>query len=222
VNRDYDEKCAARGGFCDCRFVDLCLRPAGGWRSSMPNLPKPPVNYVPNRISRDQMLIDIAFIVARRSTCARGQVGAVIADEGRIVSTGYGGAPARMPHCSSTVCDLTQPCTRTVHAEANAIAWAARSAIAIEACTLYCTHSPCLDCAKLIINSGIKRVVYGQAYRKTDGTNLLESVGIDHELLLPESQLRTLPGVGVGGVSLPVGSRSKEEAPSDDHRGVPE
>lgn len=191
-------------------------------RKGLPLYPKPPVNYIPNRISRDQMLINMAFLVARRSTCARGQVGAVIADEGRIVSTGYGGAPAKLPHCSSAVCDLSQPCTRTIHAEANAIAWAARSAIAIEGCTLYCTHSPCLDCAKLIINSGIKRVVYGQAYRKADGTNLLESVGIEHALLAPEPELRAMPGVGVGGVRLHVGDRTENSPPADDHRGSSE
>lgn len=168
------------------------------------------------------MLIDIAFIVSRRSTCARSQVGAVIADEGRIVSTGYAGAPAGMPHCSSGVCDLSQPCTRTVHAEANAIAWAARSGIIIEGCALYCTLSPCLDCAKLIINSGIKRVVYGQAYRKTDGIDLLKSVGIDVTYLPPESELRTMPGVGVGSNSVHVGQRSEEPPKIDDHWRGPE
>lgn len=172
-------------------------------------------NYIPNRISRDQMLINIAFIVSRRSTCARSQVGAVIADEGRIVSTGYAGAPAGMPHCSSGVCDLSQPCHRTVHAEANAIAWAARSAIAIEGCALYCTLSPCLECAKLIINSGIERVVYGEAYRKTNGVELLRGAGVEITYLPPESQLRAMPGVGVGGDPVFVGDWSENKPTLD-------
>jgi len=132
-----------------------------------------------NRISRDEMLMRIAMIVAMRGTCNRLQVGAVIALDGRIISTGYVGAPAGMPHCSPETCNVNQPCTRTMHAEANAIAWAARKGLPTEGATLYATHSPCHDvCAKLIINAGIKRVVYGTEYRKTEGIELLRSVGI--------------------------------------------
>ena len=130
------------------------------------------------RITRDEMLMEIARIVARRSTCNRAQVGAVVAQDGRIVSTGYAGAPSGLPHCSPETCNTNAPCTRTVHAEAGAISYAARSGIRLEGATLYCTHCPCIDCAKLIINTGIKRVIYDQAYRKTEGLELLRTVGI--------------------------------------------
>lgn len=130
------------------------------------------------RITRDEMLMEIARIVARRSTCNRTQVGAVVAQDGRIVSTGYAGAPSGLPHCSPETCNTSAPCTRTVHAEAGAISYAARSGIRLEGATLYCTHCPCLDCAKLIINTGIKRIIYDQAYRKTEGLELLRTVGI--------------------------------------------
>ena len=133
----------------------------------------------PGRISRDEMLMRVAMLVALRGTCNRLQVGAVIAIDGRIISTGYVGAPAGMPHCSPETCNVSSPCTRTMHAEANAIAWAARKGLPTEGATLYATHSPCHDvCAKLIINAGIKRVVYGTEYRKTEGIELLRSVGI--------------------------------------------
>jgi len=130
------------------------------------------------RITRDEMLMEIARIVARRSTCNRAQVGAVVAQDGRIVSTGYAGAPSGLPHCSPETCNTSAPCTRTVHAEAGAISYAARSGIRLEGATLYCTHCPCIDCAKLIINTGIKRIIYDQAYRKTEGLELLRTVGI--------------------------------------------
>ncbi len=130
------------------------------------------------RITRDEMLMEIARIVARRSTCNRAQVGAVVAQDGRIISTGYAGAPSGLPHCSPETCNTSAPCTRTVHAEAGAISYAARSGIRLEGATLYCTHCPCIDCAKLIINTGIKRVIYDQAYRKTEGLELLRTVGI--------------------------------------------
>lgn len=130
------------------------------------------------RITRDEMLMEIARIVARRSTCNRAQVGAVVAQDGRIVSTGYAGAPSGLPHCSPETCNTSAPCTRTVHAEAGAISYAARSGIRLGGATLYCTHCPCIDCAKLIINTGIKRVIYDQAYRKTEGLELLRTVGI--------------------------------------------
>lgn len=133
------------------------------------------------RITRDEMLMEIAKVVSSRSTCNRAQVGAVIAQDGRIVSTGYAGAPSGLPHCGPETCDTSTPCTRTVHAEAGAISYAARSGIRLEGATLYCTHCPCIDCAKLIINTGIKRVIYDQAYRKTEGLELLRTVGISVE-----------------------------------------
>lgn len=135
-----------------------------------------------NRLSREGMLMQMAVIASMRSTCIRKQVGAVIAHRGRVISLGYAGAPAGMPHCLDYGC-LPGPdggCIRTVHAEANAIAYAARAGIACDGATMYCTVSPCLICAKLIINAGIITLLYKEKYRLTDGLDLLiqSNIGI--------------------------------------------
>ena len=134
----------------------------------------------PVRITRDQMLMEIANVVSKRGTCLRASVGAVIAREGRIISTGYVGAPAGLPDCLSVGCDIGthKGCTRTVHAEINAIAFAAKHGIATDDSTIYSVLGPCYDCAKAIINSGIKRIVYGIEYRDIRGLNLLRSANL--------------------------------------------
>lgn len=138
-----------------------------------------------DRISRDQMLMEMAIIASKRSTCTRKHVGAIIAIEGRPISVGYAGAPSGLPHCLEHGC-LTGPdggCIRTQHAEANAIAFAARKGIATERATLYTTVSPCLACAKLIINAGIEEVWFLELYRKMEGVELLGKLGIACEQL---------------------------------------
>jgi dCMP deaminase len=132
------------------------------------------------RISRDQMLMEMALIASKRSTCTRKHVGALIAFNGRPVSIGYAGAPAGLPHCLDHGC-VPGPdggCIRTMHAEANTIAFAARKGIATEGATLYTTVSPCLGCAKMIINAGIQQVWYLERYRKLEGINLLAASGL--------------------------------------------
>lgn len=131
-----------------------------------------------NRLSRDDAMMARAVITSQRSTCLRKQVGAVIGIDGRELSHGYAGAPSGMAHCTPDICNSKKPCTRTIHAEANAIAWAARKGIALEAATIYCTLSPCEACAKLLISSGIVRFVYLEKYRDESPILLLESVGI--------------------------------------------
>lgn len=133
-----------------------------------------------DRISRDEMLMRIASVVSARGTCLRASVGAVLARDGRIIATGYVGSPAGLPHCLDVGCDVSEfsGCLRTVHAEANALAFAARFGIATEGTDLYCTHSPCGNCAKLIINAGISRVIYEQEYRDRTPLEILASVGI--------------------------------------------
>lgn len=133
------------------------------------------------RFSRDELLGNIAKLVARRSTCLRSSVGAVLAREGRIISMGYNGAPSGMPHCEPETCGPDEGCERTVHAEANAIAFAAKTGIETDGSTLYTTHSPCNDCAKLLINAGIKRVIYWEKYRDPAPVNLLMASGVDVE-----------------------------------------
>lgn len=138
-----------------------------------------------NRISRDQMLMEMAITASKRSTCNRKHVGAIIAIDGRPVSVGYAGAPSGLPHCLDHGC-IAGPdggCIRTQHAEANAIAWAARKGISTEKATLYTTVSPCLACAKLIINAGINEVWFLELYRKMEGLELLGLLGIACEQL---------------------------------------
>ena len=130
------------------------------------------------RFSRDELLGNIAKLVARRSTCLRSSVGAVLAREGRIISMGYNGAPAGMPHCEPETCGPDGGCIRTVHAEANAIAFAAKTGIETDGSTLYTTLSPCNDCAKLLINAGIARVIYWEAYHDAEPLHLLRDTGV--------------------------------------------
>jgi dCMP deaminase len=132
-----------------------------------------------NRIDRQELLLDIAEKMALRSTCQRNQVGCVIAIDGRIVSTGYNGPPANTLHCDRHLCDIEKPCERSVHAEANAIAFAAKHGVALLGSELYVKVSPCKKCAELIINSGIKKVIYREEYRDTSGINLLLGAGLE-------------------------------------------
>lgn len=131
-----------------------------------------------DRMSRDQMLMEIAEVVSNRGTCSRLQVGAVISRDGRPIVTGYNGAPAGLPHCTHTPFD-EGGCTHAEHAERNAVAFAARYGLALEGSELHCTHMPCLNCARMIINAGIVRVVYDERYRRTEGVELLREVGIE-------------------------------------------
>lgn len=139
-----------------------------------------------DRISRDDLFMAMALLVGRRGTCRRRHsgiaVGAVIVMKRRVISMGYAGAPAGMPHCIDVGCDLSADplipgCQRTVHAEANAIAFAARVGIPTVGCTLFCTHEPCKTCAKLILNAGIKDLVYMYPYPTDPGGDLIKSCG---------------------------------------------
>lgn len=127
------------------------------------------------RPSRDEVMMQVARTIALRSTCGRLKVGAIITLEGRILSTGYNGTPARLPHCQH---DLDRPCERAVHAEANAIAFAARHGIATEEAYMFTTHDPCLNCAMLIINSGIRTVRSEVRYRDQAGIELLKDAKV--------------------------------------------
>lgn len=117
------------------------------------------------RPSWDEYFMDIAKQVATRATCDRKHVGAVIVKDKVILSTGYNGSPRGMAHCDDIGHEMVEGhCIRTVHAEANAIAQAAKNGVSIDGSTLYTTASPCYDCFKLLINAGIKRIVYGEYY----------------------------------------------------------
>jgi len=183
------------------------------------------------RIARDEMLMQMAEVVAQRGTCSRLQVGAVFAQEGRVVATGYNGAPPGLAHCihesftwpateeltwgDSWYFDVPQWLTKATeawdrdhfgflkpapgrtyywdgasisnregcgvaeHAERNAVAFAARHGIPLGGSDLYCTHAPCLACARTLVSVGIGRLYYRVPYRLTDGLRLLSSVGIE-------------------------------------------
>jgi dCMP deaminase len=137
---------------------------------------------VNDRLDRKEFYAEQVRLYQRRSTCLRLQVGAVIVRDGRIISGGYNGAPSGQPHCTPETCGPSHPCTRTIHAEANAIAFAARFGIATDGCGMWCTDSPCLDCAKLLINSGITSLTYLREYRDRAPINLLLAAKINCKL----------------------------------------
>lgn len=157
------------------------------------------------RISGHAMCMSIASVVAERSTCDRLHVGAVIVRDGRVMSSGYNGNVSGSSHCSHEVTEVGtwgqpdfkvidhrgSPCTSAVHAEANAILFSARHGVATEGADLFTTHQPCEGCAKLIINAGIKSVVFKEHYRLPDGLKLLlQSEVVVFEYLSDDSLVR--------------------------------
>ena len=125
----------------------------------------------------DGRYLRMARIWADNSYSQRRKVGALVVKDKMIISDGYNGTPSGFEN----VCEDENNVTKTyvLHAEANAITKLARSSNNSEGATIYITASPCIECAKLIIQSGIKRVVYGEKYRLTDGIELLERAGIE-------------------------------------------
>ncbi len=119
----------------------------------------------------------MAFIWAENSYCKRRKVGALLVKDKMIISDGYNGTPSGFENVCEDENNITKP--YVLHAEANAITKVARSNNSSEGATLYVTSSPCIECAKLIIQAGIKRVVYADAYRLSDGIDLLNRAGIE-------------------------------------------
>ncbi len=127
----------------------------------------------------DYRYLRMARIWAENSYCQRRQVGALVVKNKMIISDGYNGTPSGFENICEDEAGVTKP--YVLHAEANAITKLARSGNNSEDSTLYVTASPCIECAKLIIQAGIRRVVYGEKYRLTDGIDLLERAGIEVE-----------------------------------------
>ena len=125
----------------------------------------------------DLRYLQMSRIWAQNSYCQRRQVGALVVKNGMIISDGYNGTPSGFENVCEDDNGVTKP--YVLHAEANAITKLARSSNNSEGSTIYITASPCIECAKLIIQAGIKRVVYGEKYRLTDGIELLERAGIE-------------------------------------------
>lgn len=142
----------------------------------------------------DRYFLEIAQVVAKRSTCVRRQIGAVIVKDRRILTTGYNGAPSGLAHCLETGClrdvmgipsgTRTELC-RALHSEMNAIIQAAQHGVSTKGATLYCTHQPCSVCARMLINAGIVRVVYTGEYPDEFALALLNEAKVQLVMLPP-------------------------------------
>jgi dCMP deaminase len=134
--------------------------------------------------------------VAERSTCQRAKVGAVIVRDRNILATGYNGSPAGLPHCLEAGCliyesrtpdgEIEQNCYRTIHAEINAITQAAKNGAAIRDADIYVTHTPCIHCLKVLINTGIRNIYFEKEYKRHTVTDLLKYSAIKMEQVVPE------------------------------------
>ncbi len=128
-----------------------------------------------DRRSWDQYFLMITRQVAERSTCTRAKVGAVFVRDKNILATGYNGSPSGLPHCFDVGClvyqsrtpsgEVEENCFRTIHAEINAIAQAAKNGASIRDADIYITHTPCIHCFKVLINTGIRRILYEKPYK---------------------------------------------------------
>ena len=139
------------------------------------------------RPSWDEYFMDITRRVATRSTCLRRAVGAILVHDKRIIASGYNGGPSGLAHCLDIGClreklgipsGQQHELCRGIHAEQNAIIQAAKLGVSIEGATLYCTHQPCVICAKMIVNAGITEIVYAEGYPDDLARELLEESGI--------------------------------------------
>jgi dCMP deaminase len=141
-----------------------------------------------NRPSWETYFMQITELVAQRSTCLRRAVGAVIVKDKRILATGYNGAPSGTQHCIDVGClrerlkvpsgERHELC-RAIHAEQNAIIQAAYLGVSIQGATIFCTNLPCSICAKMIINAGIKKIYYENAYADAMSRELLAEAGVE-------------------------------------------
>jgi dCMP deaminase len=151
------------------------------------------------RVTWDVYFMNISKVVATRSTCPRKAVGAVIVRDRIILSTGYNGSIRGLPHCTDIGCDIeNEHCIATVHAEANAIIQAARNGVAIDGADIYVTASPCWNCFKLIANSGINRVFYGEFYRDEKSIQTAKKCGIE---LISMENAKTIDTESLGEVT---------------------
>lgn len=145
------------------------------------------------RDSWDLYFMKIARQVASRGTCHRKHVGCVIVRDRAILATGYNGSIRGLPHCDEVGHMMENGhCTRTVHSEANAVAQAARHGISLSGGELYVTASPCWTCFKLLINSGIRRIIYGEFYRDDRIFQAAEALGVEMGYLDEKGKLQIL------------------------------
>lgn len=140
------------------------------------------------RPSWDEYFLDMARVIASRSTCLRRQVGALLVRDKRVLATGYNGAPAGLPHCEEVGCRRAElgvasgagwELCRGLHAEQNAIIQGALHGVSVQDATLYCTTQPCVICAKMLINAGVKRIVYEGEYADELALEMLQQAGME-------------------------------------------
>ncbi len=154
------------------------------------------------RPSWDEYFMSIAALIGARATCGRGRSGCVIAKDKQLLVTGYVGSPVGLPHCDEVGHEMhkvinddgqiSEHCVRTVHAEQNAVAQAARLGVAINGATLYCSMTPCYVCAKILINSGIKKVVAAKDYQRSGRSKeVFKASGVELDILNPEIESYT-------------------------------
>ena len=147
------------------------------------------------RLSWDWYFMKIGTVVAQRGTCDRARVGCVLVRDRRILTTGYNGSPAGLPHCDDVGHLMVDGhCVRTLHAEQNAIIQAALHGVSTASATAYVTHQPCLDCAKMLINAGVARVVYAGDYPDERGRMFLLQAGVVLERLLESDRQKEEEG----------------------------
>ena len=144
-----------------------------------------------NKLSFDEIYMNLALDLATRSHCIKAQVGAVITKDTRIVSVGYNGPPAGTHNCDEEWpregCprDSKGSCSLAIHAEQNAILYAAKNSVTLEGATLYVTLSPCISCARIILTSGIKKVYFKDSYAEykglpsDEGVDFLKKFGVE-------------------------------------------
>jgi dCMP deaminase len=144
-----------------------------------------------SRLSRPELFMSIAHLFGQRSSCPRADVGCIATLEGRIIASGYVGAPSGQPHCLEAGCllDSEGHCIRTIHAETNLVTWAARKGTMLEGATVWTTHSPCFRCVLILSNAGIKDLHWHYIYDE-DALELMFGLGV-------KGNRQPIPGVAV-------------------------
>ncbi len=151
-----------------------------------------PKKHSDTRPSWDQYFLEIAKLVSSRSTCLRRKVGAVIVKDRRLLSTGYNGAPTNIKHCSEVGCIRTKlkipsgerhELCRGLHAEQNALLQASLYGVSLKDSVIYCTNQPCIICAKMLINAGIKEIIIQDCYPDSMAEEFLDEAGIKVRVL---------------------------------------
>jgi dCMP deaminase len=161
------------------------------------------------RPSWDEYFMELAQVVSKRSTCNRRSVGAVLARDKRILTTGYNGSPPGQPHCIDVGCLMVDGhCVRSVHAEQNAIIQGALHGIDLRGSIGYVTTAPCVHCAKMLVSTGVKRVVFADSYLDELGLKMCRDAGVSVERFEGREAIIS-PERGEGSAGTPGGSAGR-------------